>query len=831
MGSKKTAALKAALGLLAIQVPMTGIAATNVLVGANFTLVASVEGGPLSFQWRKNGADIPGATEQSLAIASATASDAGAYQVVAANSAGSAASSEEFITVSTSESAVLPSIITQPVATQTVSVGESLTFSVVAAGVPAPSFQWQKNGTSLPGATNSVLVISPVALSDAGTYVVVVSNVAGTVASRGSVVTVSDPAATSVPPTIIAQPAPSQTVPAGNPVNFSVSVAGTPTPSVQWKKDGAPISGATSSTLTINSTALADAGTYVAVASNSAGSISSANAVLSVTETIAGAAPKITNQPASQTVVAGTSAEFAVAASGIPSPTYQWKKNGSNISGATNSTLRFTAVSSADAGSYTVVATNSSGAVQSDAAMLYVQSAPVFTAQPVAQAVTAGSTAKFTAVVSAVPGATYQWKKDGNSISGATASILQISGVSSADEGLYKLVATNALGSTTSNEVALILGSAPTISSQPQSQTVATKANVTFTVSANGSPAPTYQWKKNGVAITGETKASLTIKSVNKPDAGEYFVEVRNAIGWVLSNRVTLGVTGANGRTSSEEEPVIAVGGDASASGLVNLSVRANAGTGSNGLIVGFVIDGAASKSVLIRGVGPTLQDFGVTGVLRDPQLALYSGATITASNDDWAANENALQIVGTSARVGAFGLAERASDSALMTTLAHGAYTVQLSGKESSTGVALVEVYDATASATTKLVNLSVRTYIGSGSESPNVGFVIAGTSPRKLLIRAIGPTLGAFGVNDAISDPQVELFRGDVRLEQNDNWGGSNAIGATFAQVGAFGLSDATSKDAVLLTTLDPGAYTVVVTGANGSKGIGLVEVYDVP
>jgi hypothetical protein len=164
------------------------------------------------------------------------------------------------------------------------------------------------------------------------------------------------------------------------------------------------------------------------------------------------------------------------------------------------------------------------------------------------------------------------------------------------------------------------------------------------------------------------------------------------------------------------------------------------------------------------------------------------------------------------------------------MATLNTGAYTVQLNGKE-STGVALVEVYDAAANGFARLVNLSVRAQIGEGSEAPNVGFVIAGTGPRRVMIRAVGPSLEAFGVTDAIRDPQIELFRGATRIDQNDNWDGSDTLSATFALVGAFGFADNSSRDAVLLTTLDPGAYTVVISGMNGAKGIGLVELYDVP
>jgi hypothetical protein len=435
--------------------------------------------------------------------------------------------------------------------------------------------------------------------------------------------------------------------------------------------------------------------------------------------------------------------------------------------------------------------------------------------------------------VSALPGATLQWHKNGAPITGATHSILSFSSIATSDAGTYRVVATNPLGSVTSDDATLTIGSPPVITEQPVSQSVTQKSNVTFTVAASGTPAPTFQWKKNGVVISGATSSSFTLKAVNKGDTGDYSVDVRNSIGWVTSQRAALVVANQGGKSLADGENPDSGSADSSinTTGLVNLSVRANAGTGNDGLIVGFVIEGATTKPVLVRGVGPTLRDFGLTGVVADPQLALYSGTTITASNDNWGANENAALIAGTSARVGAFSLASEAVDSALMATLNTGAYTVQLSGKDSTSGTALVEVYDAAATGMTKLVNLSVRAHIGTASEAPNVGFVIAGTSPRRVMIRAVGPSLATFGVTGAIADPQLELFRGATPIEQNDNWGGGSFLSTTFAQVGAFGFSDNASRDAVLLTTLEPGAYTVVITGVNGATGIGLVEVYDMP
>jgi hypothetical protein len=144
---------------------------------------------------------------------------------------------------------------------------------------------------------------------------------------------------------------------------------------------------------------------------------------------------------------------------------------------------------------------------------------------------------------------------------------------------------------------------------------------------------------------------------------------------------------------------------------------------------------------------------------------------------------------------------------------------------------VALVEVYDAASGNAAKLANLSVRAYIGNGADVPNVGFVVAGTMPKKVLIRAVGPTLGAFGVTDALTDPQLELYRDGMRIDFNDNWGGSAALRETFGQVGAFAFADESSRDSVLVASLAPGTYTVVASGANGTTGVSLVELYELP
>ena len=119
--------------------------------------------------------------------------------------------------------------------------------------------------------------------------------------------------------------------------------------------------------------------------------------------------------------------------------------------------------------------------------------------------------------------------------------------------------------------------------------------------------------------------------------------------------------------------------------------------------------------------------------------------------------------------------------------------------------------------------------TYVGTGTDAPNLGFVIAGTSAKRILIRAVGPALAQFGVTGVIADPQFELYREGVRIDQNDNWGGLAMLTNAFEQVGAFGMKDASSRDAALLATLEPGAYSVVVSGQGGTTGVTLIEIYD--
>jgi hypothetical protein len=238
-----------------------------------------------------------------------------------------------------------------------------------------------------------------------------------------------------------------------------------------------------------------------------------------------------------------------------------------------------------------------------------------------------------------------------------------------------------------------------------------------------------------------------------------------------------------------------------------------------------------------VRGIGPALTGFGVAGVLPDPVLTITDADNSTvATNDNWSSGTNSNQTAAISTRVGAFTLVSNALDSELLANLPSGSYSAAITDKAGATGVALVEAYDAATTTTAaRLVNMSARTNVGVGASNLIAGFSIAGDAPKQVLIRAIGPSLAQFGVTGILADPQLALFRQGATspLQQNDNWlSSSNAaqLGLASALVGAFTLA-ANSRDAAILTTLDPGSYTAHVSGVGNTTGVGLVEIYEVP
>jgi hypothetical protein len=352
----------------------------------------------------------------------------------------------------------------------------------------------------------------------------------------------------------------------------------------------------------------------------------------------------------------------------------------------------------------------------------------------------------------------------------------------------------------------------PVFTTQPISVTVAGGTVALYAVASN---APTYQWMNGSSPVAGATTSILKLSNA-AASAGTYTCVATNAIG-----------------SSTSSAAKVSVGSTSDAGRLINLSTRAQVGTGGNILIVGFAVGGTGTEPLLARASGPALVAFGVAGALPDPQLELFSGSTVLSTNNGWAGNPT---IAADALQVGAFAWTNPAShDSAIATQLAAGSYTAQVSGQSNDTGVSLAEIYDATntisfTTATPHLVNLSARVMVGTGGNILIAGFVIGGSSATTVLIRASGPALGAFGVAGALSDPELTLSSGTTTLATNDGWGGDPQIAATAASVGAFSWGAAATADSALLVTLPPGAYTAQVAGASGDTGISLVEVYEV-
>jgi hypothetical protein len=269
-------------------------------------------------------------------------------------------------------------------------------------------------------------------------------------------------------------------------------------------------------------------------------------------------------------------------------------------------------------------------------------------------------------------------------------------------------------------------------------------------------------------------------------------------------------------------------GGNKGTAHLINVSIRATAGTGTNTLIAGFVLSGTGTKPVLLRGIGPTLADYKVSDPLSDPSIALYNTDGVSVDrNENW---EGAIALRTAFESLGAFQLSATSKDAALISSLSAAPYTMHVATSDATPGAALAEVYDADSStADLHLVNVSGR---GAVDASRNLiaGFVVGGSGSMNVLVRAVGPTLTDYSVTGALSNPKVTIYDSKgIELTSNDDWGGATTLSATFAKVGAFNLR-ADSKDAAILTTLSPAPYTAVVSGINDATGVALVEVYAV-
>jgi hypothetical protein len=259
-------------------------------------------------------------------------------------------------------------------------------------------------------------------------------------------------------------------------------------------------------------------------------------------------------------------------------------------------------------------------------------------------------------------------------------------------------------------------------------------------------------------------------------------------------------------------------------SSLGNISTRLRVQGGDNVLIGGMIVTGSAEKKVIIRAVGPTLTDFGVPGALADPTLELHQGDTVLASNDDWRDSPQQAEIAASGF------VPNKDAESAIIATLTPGQnYTAIVRGKNDTAGIGVVEAFDLDQGAASKLGNISTRGFVDVGDNVMIAGLIVSPSdgSSLKVLVRALGPTLGDFGVPGVLGNPTLDLVDSSGTLiRSNDNWKDSQRPEIEAAQ-----LSPNHDEESALVETLAPGAYTAIVRGSGQTTGVGLVEVYNIP
>jgi len=526
---------------------------------ASFTLAATGTA-PLTYQWRFNGSPIVGGTATNYTVSGSTPASAGNYDAVVTNAYGSATSAVAQLTV-----LVPPTISSQPT-NQTVAPGGTANFQVTAAGTSPLSYQWWFNGTNAVGGNTNLLNLSNAQSSQAGAYYVTVTNAAGAVTSTVATLTIGTPPAVSQQPSnvVIIQ---------GQSASFSVVATGDAPLSYQWRFKGTPISAASASTYTIGSATVANAGNYDAVLTNAYGSVTTTVAQLTVL-----VPPSITSQPTNQTVSAGSSVNFQVAATGTAPLGYQWWFNDTNALGSSTNTLTVTNALASQAGGYSVVVTNSAGSATSAVAILTIGTPPSFTQQPSNQIVVQGQNATFSVAATGDAPLSYQWRFNGTPVNGAAANSYMVTAATSLNAGTYDVVLTNAYGSVTSSVAQLTVLVPPSISSQPTNLTVIAGGTVNFQVIASGSSPLSYQWWFNGTNAFGSNSNLLTIAKAQSSQAGSYSVVVTNSAGAVTSSLAQLTVLVPPSITTQPTNQTVAPGASAnfyaSASGTAPLSYQ-----------------------------------------------------------------------------------------------------------------------------------------------------------------------------------------------------------------------------------------------------------------
>ena len=396
---------------------LNGSATTSTALSSGSVAVSVPDGTSLWFRWiTNNSATSSTASNDILAIDNVQVT----LTAVAGNSA--------------------PVITTEP-ADRTVSVGDTATFTAVVSGNPAPTYQWRLNTVDLPGKTSASLVLSNVQASQAGGYSVVATNSVSSATSRTALLTVSTSA---IAPQITSGPA-TQGANLGGGASLSVTATGTAPLAYQWYHDTVAMTGQTNATLTLASLTSVDAGAYTVTVTNSAGTVTSAAATLTLNYP-----PSITTQPAAQSAAVGGTASFGVTVTGASPINYQWFKAGQPIAGATSASLSLSTIQVSDAAVYSVVVTNSLGTATSAGALLTVTAPPRITLQPSTQSVLLDGDLTLSISATGSGTFTYQWYRDSVALIGANSATYSLAGAGFTAAGSYYATVSNTYGTSVS---------------------------------------------------------------------------------------------------------------------------------------------------------------------------------------------------------------------------------------------------------------------------------------------------------------------------------------------------------------------------------------------
>jgi hypothetical protein len=520
---------------------------------ASFSVAATANSGTLSYQWRKNGTNISGATNASYSISSATSGDAGDYDVIVSQSGNSAMVISNVATLTVTNP---PTISLGSNPTTCAGTNGSLSYSATTNSPTTYSIDWSAgaNSAGIADVTNSNLPTSPISIPvsgsvTAGTYTGTLTVKTGGCASTTYNISITVNKA----PSITTQPS-DVTKCSGETAVFSAAASGTPTPTIQWQVNSGSgwgnISNATNNSYSVTASSSNNGYQYRAVYTNTCGSVNANAATLTL-----GSAPTVSTQPPNTSVCPNTTASFTASASGAN--TMQWQVNSgsgwSDISGATNNSYSFTATSGDDEKMYRIVYTNSCGTTYSNSGTLSMNTSPTMLTQPSSNSAAAGSNITFSAAANGTPTPTVQWQRNTGSgwsnISGATNNSYTFT-VSTNDQGYqYRTAYTNSCGSVTSNAATLTVNSEPVITAQPSSTSLCSGGTASFSASATGTILPTVQWQVNDGSgwsnVSGATNNTYSFSASSGANGNQYRAIFTNNIGNAISNEVTLTVNNA----------------------------------------------------------------------------------------------------------------------------------------------------------------------------------------------------------------------------------------------------------------------------------------------